>query len=122
MDRRTFLVGTGTSAVAFGGRRAGAQPPADVPPGFTRLRVTEGSLTVNGRTGRAYRIEQDDGRLGYVGARGSRFRVALENTTKEPVSIHWHGLILPNGQDGVPYVTQAPIRPGEQRLYDVPLV
>ena len=29
--------------------------------------------------------------------------MALENATKDPTSIHWHGLILPDGQDGVPY-------------------
>jgi FtsP/CotA-like multicopper oxidase with cupredoxin domain len=40
----------------------------------------------------------------------------------DPLSIHWHGIILPNGQDGVPYVTQPPIKPGERRLYDFPLV
>jgi FtsP/CotA-like multicopper oxidase with cupredoxin domain len=93
-----------------------------VPAGFTRLRLVESTLTVHGKTGKVYRIQQDDGTLGYTGARGSRFRVALENVTKDPTSIHWHGLILPDGQDGVPYVTQAPIKPGELRLYDFPLV
>jgi FtsP/CotA-like multicopper oxidase with cupredoxin domain len=124
MNRRAFLAAAGASAVAFRTNQGvGAQPTrADVPPGYTRLRVTDGTLTVAGKTGRAYRIEGDDGRLGYVGARGSRFQVALGNTTTEPLSIHWHGLILPNGQDGLPYVTQSPIKPGEQRLYDFPLV
>ena len=127
MDRRTFLVGTTSSAIAAGAGRyvpgVGAQAAGpDVPAGFTRLRVIEGALTVDGKSGKAYRIQQDDGVLGYTGAKGERFRVALENATKESVSIHWHGLILSNGQDGVPYVTQAPIKPGEQRLYDFPLV
>src|SRR4029453_3617886 len=36
--------------------------------------------------------------------------------------LHWHGPSPPNGQDGVPYVTQPPIKAGEQRLYDFPLV
>ena len=127
LQRRGFLrrAVTGAAAVAAGGpiRTVRAQPPRrDAPAGDTRLRVTEGTLTVGGKTGLAYRIEQDDGTLGYTGARGARFRVALENATKDPVSIHWHGLILPNGQDGVPYVTQVPVKPGEQRLYDFPLV
>lgn len=47
---------------------------------------------------------------------------AFENTTKDPLAIHWHGLILPNGQDGVPYVTQSPRKPGERRLYDFRIV
>lgn len=35
----------------------------------------------------------------------------------EHVSIHWHGLRIPNGQDGVSYMTQAPINPGESGAY-----
>jgi FtsP/CotA-like multicopper oxidase with cupredoxin domain len=105
------------------GRAGERSPPGEeAPAGFTRLRVRAGTLTADGKTGRAFRIERDDGHLGYVGAKGSRFRVALDNLTDESVSIHWHGLVLPNGQDGVPYVTQAPIKPGQRRLYDFPLV
>lgn len=124
MERRAFLVGAGAAGAAGAGpwRARGAAADGEVPPGFTRLRVRTGSLTADGKTGRAFRIEQDDGRPGYLGARGSRFRVALDNLTEESVSIHWHGLILPNGQDGVPYVTQSPIEPGRRRLYDFPLV
>ena len=125
LDRRTFLAGAGSGAVALAidgcSREAWPQAgTAEVPTGFTRLRVVEGALTVGGKTGLAYRIQQDDGTLGYTGAKGGRFRVALENATKDPTSIHWHGLILSNGQDGVPYVTQTPIKPGERRLYDFP--
>jgi hypothetical protein len=29
-----------------------------------------------------------------------------------PTGIHWHGLLLPNGMDGVPFVTPNPIQPG----------
>jgi FtsP/CotA-like multicopper oxidase with cupredoxin domain len=127
MDRRAFLIGAATGAVPL--VACGPLPDAraqtaapDVPAGFTRLRMVESTLTVDGKTGTVYRIQQDDGTLGYTGAKGGRFRVALENGTKDPTSIHWHGLILPGGQDGVPYVTQAPIKPGERRLYDFPLV
>jgi FtsP/CotA-like multicopper oxidase with cupredoxin domain len=126
MDRRAFVAGSSRAiaALALGGgaREVAGQPAPEMPAGFTRLRVTEGELAVDGKTGKAYHILQDSGAHGYTGAKGERFRVALENTTREPVSIHWHGLILPNGQDGVPYVTQAPVAPGGRRLYDFPLV
>jgi len=84
--------------------------------------VVQGELTIEGKTGKVYRIEHDDGALGWSGTRAERFKVAVDNTVAEPFSIHWHGIILPNGQDGVPYVTQPPIKPGERRLYDFPLV
>ncbi|HNR53821.1 MAG TPA: multicopper oxidase domain-containing protein [Flavobacteriales bacterium] len=41
---------------------------------------------------------------------------------KEETSLHWHGLILPNEFDGVPYLTTAPIRAGETQVYKFPLV
>ncbi|HXJ77883.1 MAG TPA: multicopper oxidase family protein [Candidatus Methylomirabilis sp.] len=124
LGRRAFITGAASGAIALtGARRALAQTSADpVPLGYTRLRVVAGTLTVGDKTGLAYRIQQDDGTLGYTGSKGQRFQVAVENGTTVPLSIHWHGLILANGQDGVPYVTQAPLKPGERRLYDFPLV
>ncbi len=40
---------------------------------------------------------------------------------REDTSIHWHGLLLPNEQDGVPYVTTPPIRPGTTHRFEFPL-
>jgi FtsP/CotA-like multicopper oxidase with cupredoxin domain len=90
--------------------------------GWTVLRVREGDISVNGKTGRVYSIQQADGASGYVGTKGQRLRIVLQNHTSEPIAIHWHGIILPNGQDGVPYVTQPPIKPGAERRYDFPIV
>ena len=54
--------------------------------------------------------------------KGDVFRVMVQNRLTQPTSIHWHGLIPPNLQDGVPGVTQAPIEPGELMLYQFPLI
>jgi FtsP/CotA-like multicopper oxidase with cupredoxin domain len=123
MDRRGFLGGA-VAGLALAARRPGPAWPqaSDVPVGFTRLRVRESTVTVNGKTGKVYRLERDGGDLGWSGRRGDRFRVAVDNEVSVPMALHWHGLILPHGQDGVPYVTQPPIKPGERRLYDFPLV
>lgn len=48
---------------------------------------------------------------------GETLAVDLENRLPEHTAIHWHGLRIPNDQDGVPYVTQAPVRPGEHHAY-----
>jgi len=36
-------------------------------------------------------------------------------------SVHWHGLLIPNYYDGVPYLTTPPIRPGKTFKYEFPL-
>jgi len=41
---------------------------------------------------------------------------------KESTSVHWHGIILPNQFDGVPYLTQMPIKAGDIHLYKFPVV
>ncbi len=46
-----------------------------------------------------------------------RLRIDVRNESPEPTTIHWHGLILPNEQDGVPEVTQPPIPPGGRFTY-----
>jgi FtsP/CotA-like multicopper oxidase with cupredoxin domain len=48
--------------------------------------------------------------------------IYVHNTMKMSTSLHWHGLILPNRFDGVPYLTTAPIKKGETYLYKFPLV
>ena len=49
---------------------------------------------------------------------GDRVRVVLKNELEESTSIHFHGLELPNDQDGVPFITQPPIKPGETFTYE----
>ena len=52
---------------------------------------------------------------------GGRLRTYIKNDLPEHTSIHWHGIRLPNEMDGVPYVTQKPIEPGEDFIYDFEL-
>jgi FtsP/CotA-like multicopper oxidase with cupredoxin domain len=49
---------------------------------------------------------------------GDRIRVNLINRLPESTSIHFHGLELPNDQDGVPFITQPPVKPGESFTYE----
>jgi manganese oxidase len=49
---------------------------------------------------------------------GDRVRVRLINKLDQSTSIHFHGLELPNEQDGVPFVTQPPVKPGESYTYE----
>ena len=49
---------------------------------------------------------------------GDRVRVKLVNKLAESTAIHFHGLELPNDQDGVPFITQPPVKPGESYTYE----
>jgi FtsP/CotA-like multicopper oxidase with cupredoxin domain len=49
---------------------------------------------------------------------GDRVRIIVENALPESTSMHWHGLEVPIEQDGVPYVSQKPIAPGETYTYE----
>lgn len=51
-------------------------------------------------------------------AEGERLRARIRNRLPEPTTIHWHGVPVPNGMDGVPGVTQEAIEPGADFLYD----
>jgi FtsP/CotA-like multicopper oxidase with cupredoxin domain len=48
---------------------------------------------------------------------GEEFSVRAKNFLEEPITIHWHGMQLPNEMDGVPSVTQPPIKPGDSFDY-----
>ncbi|CAM9308424.1 unnamed protein product, partial [Discosporangium mesarthrocarpum] len=52
---------------------------------------------------------------------GDLARIHVTNTMDVPSSIHWHGLLLPNAQDGVPGLTTPGIRPGETHTFEIPI-
>lgn len=49
---------------------------------------------------------------------GDRARIYVTNRLPAMTTVHWHGLILPNGMDGVPGLTQPAIHPGETSVYE----
>jgi CopA family copper-resistance protein len=53
---------------------------------------------------------------------GDTAEIWIHNELNTETSIHWHGIILPNEQDGVPYLTTAPIKAGTTHLYKFPIV
>jgi FtsP/CotA-like multicopper oxidase with cupredoxin domain len=47
--------------------------------------------------------------------------VVMNHLSNDEVSIHWHGILLPNEMDGVPYVTTPPIHPGQSYTFRFPI-
>jgi len=52
---------------------------------------------------------------------GDRVRFFVTNKLPERTSVHWHGILLPNGMDGVSGLTQPHIEPGETYVYEFTL-
>ncbi len=50
--------------------------------------------------------------------RGDRVKVTLINKLDEPTTIHWHGVRVPSGMDGVPGVSQEPVPSGGTFVYE----
>ena len=53
---------------------------------------------------------------------GDTAEIHVYNELDEETSLHWHGLFLPNKMDGVPFLTQMPIKPHSEYLYKFPIV
>jgi FtsP/CotA-like multicopper oxidase with cupredoxin domain len=52
---------------------------------------------------------------------GDRVRILVTNRLNEHTSVHWHGLYLPSGMDGVGGLSQPHIKPGETFAYEFTL-
>jgi FtsP/CotA-like multicopper oxidase with cupredoxin domain len=50
--------------------------------------------------------------------KGDWAKITVTNKLAVDTSVHWHGILLPNRQDGVPYVNQLPIKPNESHLFE----
>jgi FtsP/CotA-like multicopper oxidase with cupredoxin domain len=53
---------------------------------------------------------------------GDIAEIYVHNELEEDTSLHWHGLFLPNKEDGVPNLTQMPIKPHTIHKYTFPII
>ncbi|MEZ5490197.1 MAG: multicopper oxidase domain-containing protein [Gammaproteobacteria bacterium] len=53
---------------------------------------------------------------------GDTLRVTFHNHLGVTTSVHWHGILLPADQDGVPYLNTQPIAPGESHTFEFPIL
>ncbi len=52
---------------------------------------------------------------------GDRVRIIFHNSLPEETTVHWHGLEVPVNMDGVPFISQPPVKPGESFVYEFTL-
>lgn len=55
-------------------------------------------------------------------AEGDTAEIWVHNELDEVTAMHWHGLFLPNDMDGVPFLTQMPIKAHTTKVYKFPIV
>ncbi len=53
---------------------------------------------------------------------GDTAEIVVHNKLNEGTTLHWHGVYLPNKEDGVPFLTQLPIMPNETFTYRFPII
>src|SRR5207244_10820050 len=94
--------------VATGVLRAAAPTETSSESETVKIFARESPITVRGKTVKVTAITQSNGEHGYSPEKTTGFHVEVVNQLPIPTSIHWHGLILPNLMDGVPFVTQDP--------------
>jgi CopA family copper-resistance protein len=87
------------------------------------LYVTDTMVNFTGKQKHAYAINGSIPAPVLEFTEGDTAEIYLHNRLKrEETSLHWHGVILPNRFDGVPYLTSASIGPGETHLYKFKVV
>lgn len=86
------------------------------------LYVKDTVVNLTGKPKRAIAVNGQIPMPTLVFTEGDTAEIIVHNLLKESTSLHWHGLILPNKEDGVPYLTQMPIEPNETFTYRFPIV
>jgi len=81
------------------------------------LYVKDTIVNFTGKSKRAIAINGSIPAPSLVFTEGDTAEIYLHNMLNEETSLHWHGVILPNQADGVPFLTTAKIGPGETHLY-----
>ena len=116
MDRRAFLVGTASLALA----------PRLAAPAPRRLHLAPARQNLVGAAHPSTGIWAYNGSVPGPELRfkqGERLRIEVHNALGVDTTVHWHGIRLPNAMDGVPELTQAPIAANGGRFvyeFDLP--
>lgn len=119
LSRRSLLVGaTGlmTTAAFRGAAADGAKPVRQF-----KLAAVKGRVSLVGKRHPDTDVWCYDSRVPgpEIRARqGEPVSIVVENRLTEDTTVHWHGIRLPIAMDGVPGISQPPIRPGESFAYE----
>ncbi len=86
------------------------------------LYIADTTVTFGGKPKRAIAVNGQIPMPTLTFTEGDTALIYVHNNLKEETSLHWHGLFLPNRYDGVPNLTQMPIKPRETHIYKFPII
>ncbi len=86
-----------------------------------RLTIAETTVNFSGRPQQALTVNGGIPAPTLYFKEGDEAVIRVTNGFRRPTSIHWHGLLIPPGMDGVPFVSFPPIQPGATFTYRFPI-
>ena len=86
------------------------------------LHIAETKVNFSGKSKRAIAVNGSIPMPTLTFTEGDTAEIHVHNHLDEDTSLHWHGLFLPNQFDGVPYLTQMPIKPHTTDVYKFPII
>ncbi len=86
------------------------------------LYVTDTLVNFSGKEKRAIAVNGQIPMPTLTFTEGDTAEIHVHNKLKESTSLHWHGVYLPNKEDGVPFLTQMPIEPNTTHVYRFPII
>ncbi len=86
------------------------------------LYIRDTMVNFTGKTKRAIAVNGQIPMPTLTFTEGDTAVIYAHNELNESTSLHWHGLFLPNKEDGVPNLTQMPIEPHTTHLYTFPII
>jgi FtsP/CotA-like multicopper oxidase with cupredoxin domain len=112
LSRRSMVIGA--AIAAYAPRLAKAAGEQKI------LRLQTRQIEVGGKAATRYGVVQASGAFGLTLNEGDDLDVRLENALSQPSGLHWHGLIPPWRQDGVPFISGPPVAPGKSADFKFP--
>ena len=96
----------------------------NVPPRTVRydLYIADSTVTFGKKKKRAIAVNGQIPMPTLTFTEGDTAEIYVHNNLDEETSLHWHGLFLPNQYDGVPNLTQMPIKPHSTHFYKFPII
>ncbi len=86
------------------------------------LYIRDTMVNFSGKTKRAIAVNGQIPMPTLTFTKGDTAEIYVHNEINEETSLHWHGLFLPNQYDGVPNLTQMPIKPHTTHIYKFPII